>query len=102
MFARLHISKHPEYLLCKSSLRHLHTPTQHIIMMFYQGDLQSGISEAVREAKLVACFVTGIVIFYTELSALRSDMCLSDEGEESQLWESDFLQDEEVSLCMSI
>jgi hypothetical protein len=27
--------------------------------MFYQGDLQSGISKAVQEAKLVACFVTG-------------------------------------------
>ena len=27
--------------------------------MFYQGDLQSGISKAVQESKLVACFVTG-------------------------------------------
>jgi hypothetical protein len=27
--------------------------------MFYQGDLQSGISKAVQEAKLVACFVAG-------------------------------------------
>lgn len=27
--------------------------------MFYQGDLQSGINEAVREVKQVVCFITG-------------------------------------------
>ncbi|KAH6716354.1 hypothetical protein BKA61DRAFT_548341 [Leptodontidium sp. MPI-SDFR-AT-0119] len=42
--------------------------------MFYQGDLQSGIGQAMQEAKLVGCFVT-------------------DGGEESQLWENDFLQE---------
>jgi hypothetical protein len=28
-------------------------------MMFYQGDLQSGIALAVRDAKSVVCFVRG-------------------------------------------
>ncbi|KAK0111271.1 hypothetical protein ONS95_001643 [Cadophora gregata] len=42
--------------------------------MFYERDLQSGIGLAMQEAKLVGCFVT-------------------DDGEESQLWENEFLQD---------
>lgn len=45
--------------------------------MFYEGDLQSGIGKAVQESKLVACFVT-------------------DEGEESQVWENEFLTDESL------
>jgi hypothetical protein len=31
--------------------------------MFYQGDLQSGIALAVREAKSVVCFVRGMSLF---------------------------------------
>jgi hypothetical protein len=27
--------------------------------MFYEGDLQSGISKAMQESRLVACFLTG-------------------------------------------
>ncbi|KAE9370547.1 hypothetical protein N431DRAFT_343636 [Stipitochalara longipes BDJ] len=50
--------------------------------MFYLGDLQSGVSKAVQEAKLVACFVT-------------------DDGEESQLWENEFLQEEDLKYSLS-
>ena len=45
--------------------------------MFFEGDLQSGISSAIAQQKLVACFVT-------------------DESEESSEWESLLLQDSEV------
>ncbi|KAH7333451.1 hypothetical protein BKA65DRAFT_527598 [Rhexocercosporidium sp. MPI-PUGE-AT-0058] len=50
--------------------------------MFYEGDLQSGIGKAMQEAKLVGCFVT-------------------DDGEESQLWECDFLQEESVKELLA-
>ncbi|KAK2629708.1 hypothetical protein QTJ16_000528 [Diplocarpon rosae] len=50
--------------------------------MFYQGDLQGGIGKAVQEAKLVGCFVT-------------------DEGEESQLWENDFLQEHSLKSALA-
>ncbi|KAK0390766.1 hypothetical protein NLU13_0269 [Sarocladium strictum] len=46
--------------------------------MFYQGGLQEGISTAVEQQKLVLCFVT-------------------DEQEESQNWEDDFLKDESLA-----
>ncbi|RKF60206.1 putative ubx domain-containing protein [Erysiphe neolycopersici] len=58
--------------------------------MFYEGDLQSAVSEAVKESKLVACFVT---------APTRLTDCLwafIDNGEESQLWETEFLQDHKV------
>ncbi|CAH0039637.1 unnamed protein product [Clonostachys solani] len=45
--------------------------------MFYQGSLQEGISTAVDQQKLVICFVT-------------------DENDESQSWETDFLADQSV------
>lgn len=32
--------------------------------MFYQGDLQSGIGQAMQEAKLVGCFVTGTYLLH--------------------------------------
>ncbi|KAM0417375.1 hypothetical protein ACHAPT_012609 [Fusarium lateritium] len=46
--------------------------------MFYQGTLQDGISTAVGQQKLVLCFVT-------------------DESEEGQQWETEFLTDETLS-----
>ncbi|TFB03290.1 hypothetical protein CCMA1212_004808 [Trichoderma ghanense] len=46
--------------------------------MFYQGSLQEGISTAVGQQKLVLCFVTN-------------------ENEESQTWENEYLQDSSVS-----
>ncbi|PGG97316.1 hypothetical protein AJ79_09247 [Helicocarpus griseus UAMH5409] len=46
--------------------------------MFYEGDLQSGISLAVTEAKHVICFVR-------------------DDSDESATWEKDYLVDEEIS-----
>ncbi|KAE8443435.1 hypothetical protein EG329_001832 [Mollisiaceae sp. DMI_Dod_QoI] len=49
--------------------------------MFYEGDLQSGIGRAVQEDKLVACFVT-------------------DDGEESLLWENEFLQEESLKSAL--
>ncbi|KAG5974083.1 hypothetical protein E4U58_003683 [Claviceps cyperi] len=45
--------------------------------MFYEGTLQEGISTAVGQQKLVFCFVTN-------------------ENEESQRWENEFLQDESL------
>lgn len=64
--------------------------------MFYDGDLQSGITKAVQESKLVACFVTGISLtFYVSDHVLT--MC-PDDGEESKLWENDLLQEETVSF----
>jgi hypothetical protein len=65
--------------------------------MFYEGDLQSGISKAVQEAKLVACFVTGETSSHPATSPLCSDMSL-DNSEESQLWEHEFLPDETASF----
>ena len=67
--------------------------------MFYDGDLQSGITKAVQESKLVACFVTGIssISFLLITLVLTLTIC-SDDGEESKLWEDDFLQDEIVSF----
>ncbi|KAH8601951.1 hypothetical protein B0O99DRAFT_607812 [Bisporella sp. PMI_857] len=50
-------------------------------MMFYEGDLQSGISKAVQESKYIVCFVT-------------------DDGEESRLWENDFLIDESIQSSL--
>ncbi|KAL7790772.1 hypothetical protein V8C37DRAFT_174648 [Trichoderma ceciliae] len=46
--------------------------------MFYQGTLQEGISTAVGQQKLVLCFVTN-------------------ENEESQTWENEYLQDSSLS-----
>ncbi|KAK1255921.1 hypothetical protein MKX07_008180 [Trichoderma sp. CBMAI-0711] len=46
--------------------------------MFYQGSLQEGISTAVGQQKLVLCFVTN-------------------ENEESQTWENEYLQDNSLS-----
>ncbi|KAL7818648.1 hypothetical protein V8C44DRAFT_318589 [Trichoderma aethiopicum] len=46
--------------------------------MFYQGSLQEGISTAVGQQKLVVCFVTN-------------------ENEESQTWENEYLQDSSLS-----
>jgi len=47
-----------------------------MIKMFYQGDLQSGISKAVQEAKLVACFVAGKYPSYITAPGWCTDMCL--------------------------
>ncbi|KUJ07318.1 uncharacterized protein LY89DRAFT_691783 [Mollisia scopiformis] len=49
--------------------------------MFYEGDLQSGISKAIQEDKLVACFVT-------------------DDGGESLLWE-EFLREENLKSSLA-
>ncbi|KHJ33514.1 putative ubx domain-containing protein [Erysiphe necator] len=51
--------------------------------MFYKGDLQSAINEAVKDSKLVACFVT-------------------DNEEESQLWENEYLQDPRIKKMLSV
>ncbi|KAM5431619.1 hypothetical protein McanMca71_004854 [Microsporum canis] len=50
--------------------------------MFYRGDLQSGINEAVREVKQVVCFIT-------------------DNGRLSNVWESDYLRDERIVRLIS-
>jgi hypothetical protein len=81
--------------------------------MFYQGDLQSGIAKALQESKLVACFVTGTVVTFnlyyprfpnTSLDlyylSLRDPLLTlwPDDGEESRMWENDFLEDPSVSF----
>ncbi len=69
--------------------------------MFYEGDLQSGIAKAVQEAKLVGCFVTGRDYTTQHLrpfQLLGTEHVASDEGEESQLWETNFLQEDPVSV----
>ncbi|POS85813.1 hypothetical protein EPUL_001065, partial [Erysiphe pulchra] len=58
--------------------------------MFFKGDLQSAISEAVKESKSVACFVTA-----------NGPWAFIDNGEESQLWESEFLQDLKIKEILS-
>ncbi|KAF2805297.1 uncharacterized protein BDZ99DRAFT_574890 [Mytilinidion resinicola] len=50
--------------------------------MFHQGDLQSGIALAIQQSKSVACFVR-------------------DDNEESELWEANWLQDEDVSSLLA-
>ncbi|KAF2488984.1 hypothetical protein BU16DRAFT_220499 [Lophium mytilinum] len=50
--------------------------------MFHQGDLQSGIALAIQQSKSVACFVR-------------------DDNEESELWEEDWLQDEDISSLLA-
>ncbi|EFW18498.1 hypothetical protein D8B26_005269 [Coccidioides posadasii str. Silveira] len=50
--------------------------------MFYEGDLQSGITLAVQQAKQVVCFVR-------------------DEGEESTRWEDEYLADEEITQLLT-
>ncbi|KAG9243563.1 hypothetical protein BJ878DRAFT_510141 [Calycina marina] len=50
--------------------------------MFYEGDLKSGINKALQESKLVACFVT-------------------DEDDESNAWEREFIEDESVKTAIA-
>ncbi|TVY48117.1 UBX domain-containing protein [Lachnellula occidentalis] len=50
--------------------------------MFHDGDLQSGISKALEESKLVACFVT-------------------DEEEESNKWETEFIQEPDLKASLA-
>ena len=50
--------------------------------MFYEGDLESGISIALRESKFVACFVR-------------------DDGEESSKWEDEYLGDAQVKAALT-
>jgi len=50
--------------------------------MFHDGNLQTGITTAIQQSKLIACFVR-------------------DDEEESALWESDYLQDEHLQSLLS-
>ena len=50
--------------------------------IFYEGDLQSGISLALRDSKSVACFIT-------------------DDGEESSKWEEDYFGDDQIKSALS-
>lgn len=63
--------------------------------MFYKGTLQEGISTAVGQQKLVLCFVTGGSQHRGFTTLGHADSC-TDEKEESQTWEDDFLKDETV------
>ena len=50
--------------------------------MFYPGSLHSGIALALRDSKCLVCFV-------------------GDDGQESLLWQNDFLGDEQVKLALA-
>jgi len=46
------------------------------VIMFYQGDLQSGISAAVQQSKFVTCFVRGeLSDNAASLVATKANMC---------------------------
>ena len=68
--------------------------------MFYEGDLQSGISKAVQESKFIACFVSGQCPSHSRDLMLTGNVS-SDDEEESMLWENEYLQDEAVSSQVS-
>ena len=55
-------------------------PSLHSI--FYDGDLQSGISFALHNLKAVACFIT-------------------DDGDEGNVWQNQFLNDQNVLTALS-
>lgn len=66
--------------------------------MFYDGDLQSGISKALQESKLVTCFVAGILVPNTTYFSGQLADCDRPDGDvESRSWENDFLEDPSVS-----
>ena len=65
--------------------------------MFHPGDLQSGISRALAESKLVACFVTG-GFNDKMIHGAHTNLWRLDHSEQSVLWEEDFLRDEEVPI----
>ena len=66
--------------------------------MFHSGDLQSGIAQALTESKLVACFVRGKLFLLDERIA-GNNLRVSDDSNESALWENDFLRDQDVYSC---
>ena len=67
------------------------------IKMFYDGDLQSGIGKAVREAKLVACFVPGWFYSTKHLCHDASDglltMCLQMTARKVNFGRTNFYKD---------
>jgi hypothetical protein len=75
--------------------------------MFYAGTLQEGIAEAMQANKAVACFVTGKWQNFS-ISALaqwhvkRLLTYVTDEREESQRWEDEFLNDDAVKSTQSL
>ncbi|PQE06169.1 UBX domain-containing protein [Rutstroemia sp. NJR-2017a BBW] len=69
--------------------------------MFYNGDLNSGINQALSESKVVACFVTSNVHLLLKcILPLVNQRSNIDGNEESQLWEDDFLKDPELKRHM--
>lgn len=50
--------------------------------MFFDGDLQSGIQDALQKSKLVVCFLT-------------------DDGQESIRWQDDYLKDGETARLLA-
>lgn len=79
----------------------LRTDKEYAITMFYQGDLQSGIATAMREAKPVVCFIRGMSLivssFKLHICILTRDLC-TDDQEESTTWEDEYFNSEEVIL----
>lgn len=67
-----------------------------LTIMFYEGDIQGGIAQALQESKSVVCFVKGTRTtqntgFYDKLTASK------DGSEESDRWENEWLTDQNVS-----
>ncbi|KMQ81978.1 ubx domain-containing protein [Lasius niger] len=66
--------------------------------MFYPGSLQEGISTAVGQQKMVLCFVTSKYPYAMATMPHGANAPFSDEDEESQRWENEFLQDGSVCI----
>ena len=64
--------------------------------MFHEGDLHSGVAQALAEAKLVACFLRGKLILDSCSQVLVLTCCSTDDSAQSDIWEYDFLKDNEV------
>lgn len=64
--------------------------------MFFTGSLQEGIASAVQQGKCVFCFVTGKSITSVRLCRTLSS-CNTDDQDESQRWESEYLTEGSVS-----
>ena len=71
--------------------------------LFFDGDLQAGISLAIANDKKIVCFVTG---WYDEHLMYENDwltdFLASGNNDESLLWQDTFLRDDEVPLHITL
>lgn len=71
--------------------------------MFHDGDLQSGITTALSQSKLLVCFVTGLRLPMGLLLHRWLMRILKLDGtQESSLWEEDYLHDDTVYTAYGV